>query len=171
VIAVASQARHTGSAIAPAAASGRPPTGGATALPGAERVPGPPRGRRHRLAAGDVLRRVQAARDAEEASGLGVGALLRVAWDVILLLKDLAADPRVPRSAKVFAGLAVAYLLSPIDLVPDFIPGLGQADDLGVAVLAVRRLLHEAGFAVIYELWRGSDEGLALVLTLAGVEE
>ena len=135
------------------------------------RVPGPPRGRRKRLAAGDVLRRVQAAREAEEGHGLGPVALLQVAWDVILLLKDLAVDPRVPRSAKLLAGLAVAYLLAPVDLVPDAIPVLGQADDLGVVVLAVRRLLHQAGFAVIYELWRGSDEGLALVLTLAGVEE
>jgi uncharacterized membrane protein YkvA (DUF1232 family) len=135
------------------------------------RVPGPPRGRRERLAVGDVLRRVQAAREAEEASGLGPVALLRVALDVILLLKDLAVDPRVPWNAKVLAGLAAAYLLSPVDLVPDFVPVLGQADDLGVVLLAVRCLLHQAGFAVIYELWRGSDEGLALVLTLAGVEQ
>lgn len=135
------------------------------------RVPGPPRGRRKRLVVGDVLRRVQTAREAEKASGLEAGALLQVAWDAILLLKDLTVDPRVPPRAKLLAGLAVAYLVSPFDLVPDFVPVLGQADDLGLAVLAVRWLLREAGFAVIYELWRGSDEGLALVLTLAGVEE
>jgi uncharacterized membrane protein YkvA (DUF1232 family) len=135
------------------------------------RVPGPPRGRRKRLEVGDVLRRVQQAREAEKASGLGAGALLQVAWDAILLLKDLTVDPRVPLRAKLLAGLAVAYLVSPFDLVPDFVPVLGHADDLGLAVLAVCWLLREAGFTVIYELWRGSDEGLALVLTLAGVEE
>jgi uncharacterized membrane protein YkvA (DUF1232 family) len=91
--------------------------------------------------------------------------------DVILLLKDLALDPRVPWRDKVLAGFAAAYLVSPIDLVPDFIPGLGQADDLVVAVWAFRRLLTAAGYDVIYELWRGSDEGLALVLTLAGVQD
>jgi uncharacterized membrane protein YkvA (DUF1232 family) len=97
--------------------------------------------------------------------------LLRDAWDVILLLKDLAVDPRVPLRAKLLAGFAAAYLASPVDLVPDFVPVIGQLDDLGVVMVAVRRLLRQAGFAVIYELWRGSDEGLALVLTLAGVEE
>ncbi|MGH8910381.1 MAG: YkvA family protein [Egibacteraceae bacterium] len=86
-------------------------------------------------------------------------------------MKDLATHPRVPWSAKLLAGLAAAYLVSPVDLVPDFIPVIGQLDDLGVALLAVRWLIRQAGFAVIYESWRGSDEGLALVLTLAGVEE
>lgn len=135
------------------------------------RVPGPPRGRRRRPAVGDIIRRVQAAREAEQTSGLGVGALLGLVRDVILLLKDLAIDPRVPRAAKLLAGLAVAYLVSPVDLVPDIFPAIGQLDDLGVALFAVRLLVQRAGFAVIYELWRGSDEGLALVLTLAGVEE
>ncbi len=46
-----------------------------------------------------------------------------------------------------------------------------QVGDLSVALLAVRWLIRQAGFAMIYELWRGSDEGLALVLTSAGVEE
>lgn len=119
----------------------------------------------------DVLRRVQAMREAEETAGSGISTLLLLARDVILLLKDLAVDPRVSRGDKLFATAAAAYLVLPIDLVPDFIPVLGQADDLGVAILAVRRLLNAAGYDVIYELWRGSDEGLALLLTLAGVQE
>jgi len=69
------------------------------------------------------------------------------------------------------AGLAAAYLVVPVDLVPDFFPVIGQVDDLVVALCAVRWLVRRAGFAVIYELWRGSDGGLALVLKLAGVEE
>lgn len=134
-------------------------------------VPGPPHGRRRRVATGEALQRVQSAREAESANGLERLTLLRDAWDVILLLKDLAVDPRVPLRAKLLAGFAAAYLASPVDLVPDFVPVIGQLDDLGVVMVAVRRLLRQAGFAVIYELWRGSDEGLALVLTLAGVEE
>lgn len=39
-------------------------------------------------------------------------------------------DPRTPLSAKIVAGLTIAYLLSPIDLIPDFIPVLGLLDDL-----------------------------------------
>ncbi|MGH3666562.1 MAG: YkvA family protein, partial [Egibacteraceae bacterium] len=141
----------------------RPPVGGDLV------VPGPPRGRR-RPAVGDVVRRVQDMRDAERDGG-GGRVLLRLVQDVVLLLKDLALDARVPRSAKVVAGLAAAYLVSPVDIIPDWVLGIGQADDVAVAVLAFRRLLHAAGYDVIYELWRGSDEGLALVLTLAGVQE
>ena len=106
-----------------------------------------------------------------ETGGNPVGALLEILGDVVLLLKDLAIDPRVSRADKIAAGLAAAYLVSPVDVVPDWLPVLGQADDAAVIVVALRRLLTGAGYDVIYELWRGSDEGLALVLTLAGVQE
>ena len=97
--------------------------------------------------------------------------VLQVIGDVVLLLKDLATDPRVPRGDKIIAGIAAAYLVTPVDLIPDWIPLFGQADDLAVVMYAVRRMMIGAGYDVIYELWRGTDEGLALVLTLAGVEK
>ncbi len=106
-----------------------------------------------------------------ESGGNAMVALLRIMSDVILLLKDLATDPRVPRADKMVAGLAAAYLVSPVDIVPDWFLGLGQADDVAIVMLAFRRLLTGAGYDVIYELWRGTDEGLAVVLTLAGVQE
>jgi uncharacterized membrane protein YkvA (DUF1232 family) len=109
-------------------------------------------------------------RDAETEGG-SAASVLRLLGDVILLLKDLATDPRVPRADKIVAGLALGYLVSPVDLIPDWLLGVGQADDLAVIALAVRRLLNGAGYDLIYELWRGSDEGLAMVLTLAGVQE
>lgn len=98
-------------------------------------------------------------------------ALLRFIRDVILLMKDLARDPRVPRQQKVAAALTLAYLVSPVDLVPDKIPVVGLVDDVSLAAVALRRLLTAAGYEVIEELWRGSDEGLALLLTLGGVQE
>ena len=113
---------------------------------------------------------MQSARDAEM-GGNAVASLLQIVGDVILLLKDLATDPRVSRADKIAAGIAAAYLVSPVDLIPDWLPGIGQADDVAVIMLALRRLLTGAGYDVIYELWRGTDEGLALVLTLAGVQE
>ena len=131
-------------------------------------VPGPPQGRRRQLE--ETWRRVQAAKDAETSGNAGI-SLLRLLGDVILLLKDLATDPRVPRSDKIAAGMAAAYLVSPIDVIPDWIPGFGQADDLAVIAMVFRRLLNGAGYDLIYEKWRGTDEGLALVLTLAGVEQ
>ncbi len=48
-----------------------------------------------------------------------------------------ARDPRVPWYAKVFAGLVAAYALSPIDLIPDFVPVLGYADDLLIVPLGI----------------------------------
>jgi uncharacterized membrane protein YkvA (DUF1232 family) len=83
------------------------------------------------------------------------------------LLRDAARDPRVPRRVKVEAFLAAAYLLMPIDFVPDFIPGIGQLDDIAVLAWAVRRLLFGAGDPVLRELWRGTDRGLDVLLQLA----
>ncbi len=45
-------------------------------------------------------------------------------------IKALSADKRVPRISKILLGFCIAYFLSPIDLIPDFIPVLGQLDDL-----------------------------------------
>lgn len=145
----------------------------ATGAPGAplreqlRAVPGPPRARRRRLPA-DPAERVRAMRDAELAGD--PADMLTFAGDVILLVKDLAVDPRVRTADKLLAGLGLVYLASPVRLVPSR-PALGRLDDLGVAALAARHLLAAAGYDVIHELWRGSEEGLALVLTLAGVQE
>jgi uncharacterized membrane protein YkvA (DUF1232 family) len=135
-------------------------------------VPGPPRGRRRHVA-GTLVERLELRQAAERSASARRQAMrmLRLTGDVILLLKDLATDPRVPRPQRVTASLAVAYLASPIDLVPDWLPGLGLLDDLVVVTWAGRRLLGAAGYDVIYELWRGSDEGLATVLALTGVQE
>jgi uncharacterized membrane protein YkvA (DUF1232 family) len=131
-------------------------------------VPLPPRGRR-RPTAGEFRARVQSMRQAELSGG--VGAMPGFLRDVILLLKDLAVDPRVPRRDKVVALCAAFYVVSPVDFVSDAIPVLGQLDDVGVVAYAAHRLLTGAGYETIYQLWRGSDQGLALLLTLAGVQE
>jgi uncharacterized membrane protein YkvA (DUF1232 family) len=60
------------------------------------------------------------------------------------LLRRALEDPRVPRRHKLLLGLAVAYLAMPFDLIPDFIPGLGQLDDAIVLALAVRGLRRAA---------------------------
>lgn len=64
--------------------------------------------------------------------------MIRALLDQLMLTWRLIRDPRVPLWAKAIPVLAVAYVLSPIDLVPDFIIGLGQLDDLGLIFGAMR---------------------------------
>src|SRR5690606_3855942 len=95
--------------------------------------------------------------------------LARFVGDVGRLLWRLARDPRVPWPAKVVAGGAMAYVVSPIDLIPDFVPGVGKLDDLVIATRSLRYLASEAGYDLLHELWPGSEDGFALLLVLAGI--
>jgi uncharacterized membrane protein YkvA (DUF1232 family) len=87
--------------------------------------------------------------------------------DVARLFRDVARDPRVPKRVKYEVGAAAAYLVLPIDVIPDFIPGLGQLDDVAIIGWAVRRLLMGAGENVLREHWHGSDQGLEILLQAA----
>jgi uncharacterized membrane protein YkvA (DUF1232 family) len=87
--------------------------------------------------------------------------------DCIVLFKGLLRDDRVPRRAKVVLGLLVAYLVMPLDLVPDFIPVAGQLDDAVLVAIAIAYVARSAGRDVIEELWPGSERGLRALLTLA----
>lgn len=95
--------------------------------------------------------------------------LLRLAPDVVRLLVRLATDRSVPLPARIWLGALVAYLLSPIDLIPDFIPVLGYADDALVVAVAVRFAIRRVGGTTVQRLWPGTPQGLATVLRLAGV--
>ena len=90
--------------------------------------------------------------------------------DLGRLLRALVADPRVPRRAKIVAGAALAYVASPIDLVPDFVPTAGGVDDLLIVLAAVRFLVATAGYDLVRELWTGNDAGFSMVIVLAGVD-
>lgn len=96
--------------------------------------------------------------------------LLRFLPDVARLLGRVAKDPRVPWHAKAVAGGAIAYVVSPIDLIPDFLGPMGQMDDVYVVTKALRYLFNTAGYDVIRELWSGSDDGFTLLLVVAGIE-
>jgi uncharacterized membrane protein YkvA (DUF1232 family) len=87
--------------------------------------------------------------------------------DCAVLFKRLLKDPRVPRRAKVALAMVIPYLASPIDLIPDFIPVLGQLDDALLVVAVFGYVARSAGRDVVTELWPGSEAGLRLVLSLA----
>jgi uncharacterized membrane protein YkvA (DUF1232 family) len=88
--------------------------------------------------------------------------------NLLLLFKDLIKDPRVPRSAKIWLGVAAVWLASPIDLLPEFIPVLGPLDDAIVAAAVLRHLVKKAGPEVVYEHWRGDPATIAKVLRVFG---
>jgi uncharacterized membrane protein YkvA (DUF1232 family) len=100
---------------------------------------------------------------------LGVREALRLLPDLVRLLRRLAADKTLPRGVRVRLVLLLVYLASPIDLIPDFIPVLGYADDAIVVALALRSVTRRAGSEAIERHWPGSPEGLRAIRRLAGL--
>ena len=94
---------------------------------------------------------------------------LRLLPDTVVLLRRLAADPQLPRGVRVRLLLALLYLILPIDLVPDFIPVLGYADDAIVVAAAVRSVARRAGPDALDKHWPGTPEGLHAVRRLTGI--
>ena len=87
--------------------------------------------------------------------------------DCIVLLTRLARDPRVPRRRKLLLLAVVGYLALPLDLVPDFIPVVGQLDDAIVVAFVLRSFVRSSGEELIRELWPGPPQSLELILRLA----
>lgn len=94
-------------------------------------------------------------------------ALARFIPDCVVLVQRLLRDPRVPLRSRLLLGALLLYLLSPIDLVPDFVPVAGQLDDALVVALALRHLLRAAGPETMRGHWPGPARSLDVVLRLA----
>ena len=98
-----------------------------------------------------------------------VRMLARLVPYCAILFKRLLGDRRVAMRWKLISGLALVYLAVPFDLVPDFIPVLGQLDDAIVVALVLRGLLRSAGPRLLRELWPGPAHLLAPLERFAGV--
>ena len=77
------------------------------------------------------------------------------------LLGGLLTDRRVNTVDKLLVAGAMAYIIMPVDLIPDFIPFIGEVDDVFVLVMALQRLVANAGRSVVMAHWSGSMEDLA----------
>ncbi len=87
--------------------------------------------------------------------------LLRLLPDVVRLVHRLAGDDTLPRGVRVRLWLLLGYLALPFDLVPDFVPVLGHADDAIVVALVLRSVVRHAGPAALDRHWPGTPDGLA----------
>jgi uncharacterized membrane protein YkvA (DUF1232 family) len=96
--------------------------------------------------------------------------LLRLLPDVVRLVARLARDRRLPTGVRLRLGVLLVYLALPIDLVPDFLPVVGYADDAIIVALTLRSVVRRAGHAAVAEHWPGTPEGLASVLRLVGAD-
>jgi uncharacterized membrane protein YkvA (DUF1232 family) len=92
--------------------------------------------------------------------------LVRFVPDAVAMLRGVLTDPRVPQSAKVEAGAALAYLVSPVNRMTSWVPVVGKVDDVAVVAFALRRLLVGAGEPVLRDHWRGHPRGLEVLLGL-----
>ena len=77
------------------------------------------------------------------------------------LLGGLLTDRRVAAVDKLMVAGAIAYIVMPVDFIPDFIPFLGEVDDVFILVMALQRLVSNAGRAVLTAHWTGAMEDLA----------
>lgn len=84
--------------------------------------------------------------------------------DLSHLLVRLMGDARVPLSQKAKLGLALAYVASPIDLLPDYFLGpVGVLDDIAIVAWALQGMLREEHWAVVTEHWAGDERVLVLL--------
>ena len=96
-------------------------------------------------------------------------ALLRALPDLARLLTRLVGDPVLPRAAKIALGAAALYLLSPVDLIPDFIPLVGYVDDLLLAALVLDGILNWVDRGLVLKYWPGTPQSLDTLARTARV--
>jgi uncharacterized membrane protein YkvA (DUF1232 family) len=95
---------------------------------------------------------------------------LRLVPDLFRLSRGLVFDKSVPRGARVRLWLLLGYLAVPFDIVPDFLPVLGYADDAIVVTLVLRSVARRAGAETIRRHWSGTPDGLAALGRVTGVD-
>ena len=86
----------------------------------------------------------------------------------ITTVRRLRADPRVPRRAKLVVALAGVWVLSPIDLIPEFLPVIGPLDDVVVVALALRYAARQVPREILLEAWAGDRQLLERLLGREG---
>jgi uncharacterized membrane protein YkvA (DUF1232 family) len=100
--------------------------------------------------------------------GSSVKQASRLLPDVLRLISRLARDRSLPRGVRVRLWLLLGYLVSPIDIIPDFIPVIGYADDLVIVAIVLRSTVRAAGVEAVRAHWPGTPDGFAVLQRLTG---
>jgi uncharacterized membrane protein YkvA (DUF1232 family) len=100
--------------------------------------------------------------------GVGARELARLVPDILRLVRDLVTDRSAPRGVRVALVILLVWLISPIDLVPEFIPVLGPLDDVIVAVVVLRFVRRRLGDEELRRRWRGTDDGYRVLTRFLG---
>lgn len=99
---------------------------------------------------------------------VSVREVIRVIPDLLRLLRALITDPLTPLDVRLVLVGLMAWILSPIDLIPEFIPVLGPLDDVVVAIVALRYTRRRLGVQSLHARWPGSEDGFALLVRVIG---
>jgi uncharacterized membrane protein YkvA (DUF1232 family) len=94
--------------------------------------------------------------------------MMRLVRDIpsfLKLLGRLARDPRVSTIDKAIVAATIGYIVMPMDFIPDFLPFIGQIDDIYLLALALDRLLNNAGIDLLLEHWDGEVGSLETAIT------
>jgi uncharacterized membrane protein YkvA (DUF1232 family) len=100
--------------------------------------------------------------------GATVREILAVIPDLLRLLRSLIGDGRVPADVRIVLVGLLAWIVSPIDLIPEFIPGLGPLDDVIVAIVALRYVRRRVGIDELRRRWIGTTDGFDLLVKVIG---
>jgi uncharacterized membrane protein YkvA (DUF1232 family) len=99
-------------------------------------------------------------------SGTRIAELASLLPDLVRLTSRLARDREIPRRVRWRVWVLLAWMASPIDLIPDFIPVIGFADDIVLAYFVLRSVARTAGPEIVEQHWPGTPEGLVAVRQL-----
>jgi uncharacterized membrane protein YkvA (DUF1232 family) len=91
---------------------------------------------------------------------------LRIVPDLLRLVRSLIADREAPLSVRLALIFLLAWLVSPIDVIPEFVPVIGPLDDVVVAVLVLRYVRRRLGEDELRRRWPGTDAGYALLASI-----
>lgn len=98
-----------------------------------------------------------------------INEAMRLLPDTFRLLRRLATDRTLPRGVRLRLWLLFAYLAFPVDIIPDFIPVIGYADDAIIVCWVLRSVVRRAGGEAVRRNWPGTDDGLAALWRVAGL--